>query len=234
MPSGVGTFIPSSITAVLTPIDCSPRHFLLESGCDLRDSVCTIPQCDGRGGMDPTVCLVSRNGVDILHPPSDPLFHIPEPIPEVSACFEAGWALTAVPPCVEGGYRHVQVIGELFDCQQLVELNHGRIMDADPFNPMSSHDQSSTTSGRQRPVSLEHSMRRYSSEKDELEGFERATETLLKGLLKLGRKGAEGRSAHGDSVAQIRTGAVAGWRPSEIQMKGLSRHTAPGAPYIAT
>ena len=96
---------------------------------------------------------MSRNGADILHPPCDPLFHIPEPIPEVSACFEAGRALTAVPPCVEGGYRHVQVIGELFDCQQLVELNHGRIMDADPFNPMSSHDQSSTTLGRQ-PASV--------------------------------------------------------------------------------
>ena len=66
----------------------------------------------------------------------DPSFDITESIPEVPACFEAGRALSPVPPCVEGGYRHVQVDRELSHRQQLVESIHGNIVGADPFSRM--------------------------------------------------------------------------------------------------
>jgi hypothetical protein len=37
---------------------------------------------------------------------------------------EPRWALAAVPPCIDGGHRHLEVRREVFDTKQLVQLLH--------------------------------------------------------------------------------------------------------------
>ena len=73
-----------------------------------RVSVCTIPRHCGRGGWS-NDSLTPRKGSSFLELLGDPILDVNEPIPEVPACFEAGGTLSAVSPCVEGGYRYVQV-----------------------------------------------------------------------------------------------------------------------------
>jgi len=42
-----------------------------------------------------------------------------------------------MPPLVEGGHRHSEIVGEFFDGEQPVEGFHGRILQPDPFSRMS-------------------------------------------------------------------------------------------------
>ena len=45
---------------------------------------------------------------------------------------EAGWTLSAVAPCVDGGDGDLEVSGEFFDGEEPMDGFHGRIMRPDP------------------------------------------------------------------------------------------------------
>ena len=85
-----------------------------------RFQVCTTSPLDDSGGWS-NDALAPRKGAGLLELLGDPSFDVTESIPEVSTCFEAGRALSPVPPCVEGSYRHVQIDRELSHCQQSIE-----------------------------------------------------------------------------------------------------------------
>lgn len=55
--------------------------------------------------------------VRFLYPIGDPALHVAESVAQVSACFEAGGSLSAVTPCVEGGYRYSEVSGQFCGCE---------------------------------------------------------------------------------------------------------------------
>jgi hypothetical protein len=42
-----------------------------------------------------------------------------------------------MPPLVEGGHWHSEIVGEFFDGEQPIEGFHGRILQPDPFSRMS-------------------------------------------------------------------------------------------------
>ena len=61
------------------------------------------------------------------------MFDVDEAVSEVAACFEAGWSLLAVSPCVEGGHGYREVLGEIIGCQQLIWCVHKQIVHGDPL-----------------------------------------------------------------------------------------------------
>ena len=107
--------------------------FTSRSPGQYRFPVCTTTPPDGLGSW-PNDALTPRKGAGLLELLGDPSFDVTESIPEVSTCFEAGRTLSPVPPCVEGGYRYVQIDRELSHCQQLIESIHNTIVRADPVS----------------------------------------------------------------------------------------------------
>lgn len=65
-----------------------------------------------------------RSSLLILQLTFDPGFDVSASVAEVAADSEAGWALAAVPPGVDGGDRNTQVLGELLDGEQSIERLH--------------------------------------------------------------------------------------------------------------
>ena len=67
----------------------------------------------------------------------DPFLYVGLSVSEMSAYSEAWWPLSPVPPLVEGGHRHSEIFGEVFDGEQPFSGFHGRILQPDPFSRMS-------------------------------------------------------------------------------------------------
>ena len=67
----------------------------------------------------------------------DPPLDVGEPVAEVASGPEPWGALPAMPPRVDGGDRHTQVVGEFCGGEQTVELVQGRIRDGDPVSRVS-------------------------------------------------------------------------------------------------
>jgi len=65
-----------------------------------------------------------RSPADILELVLDPLLDVAPAIADMSAYSEAWRSLTSIPPLVEGGYRHSEVIGELLDGGEPVLVFH--------------------------------------------------------------------------------------------------------------
>lgn len=63
----------------------------------------------------------------------EPLLDVTPPEANVSADAESGWTLVSVSPCVDGGDRHSQVVGEFLDGEKAIEVFHGLSM---PSNPL--------------------------------------------------------------------------------------------------
>jgi hypothetical protein len=72
--------------------------------------------------------------VGVLDPFGDPPLDTTESVPEVSSCLESRRALASVSRRVQGGHRHVQVVGELgrFDAGR---VEHFEIILAEPEAP---------------------------------------------------------------------------------------------------
>ena len=58
----------------------------------------------------------------------DPAFDVAPSEAEMSADPEPGWALVVVAPCVDGGDRHAEVAGEVFNGEQPIDAFHNPIL----------------------------------------------------------------------------------------------------------
>ncbi len=67
----------------------------------------------------------------------DPFLYVGLSVSKMSAYSEAWWALSPVPPLVQGGDGYSEIFGEVFDGEQPIEGFHGRILQPDPFSRMS-------------------------------------------------------------------------------------------------
>jgi hypothetical protein len=74
-----------------------------------------------------------RSSAELLELTFDPLLHIAPAVPEVLTHPKPRRALASVPPLVQGGRRHAEVVGEFLDAQQPLELFHTEIVGGDAF-----------------------------------------------------------------------------------------------------
>ncbi len=77
--------------------------------------------------------MTCRAAISILETVGNPMLDVAEAVSEVAACFEAGWSLLAVSPCIEGGYRYGEVFGEVVGCHQLLWCVHSKMVRGDPL-----------------------------------------------------------------------------------------------------
>jgi len=55
-----------------------------------------------------------RSPADGLELVFDPRFHVGRSVADMPADTEAGWSFPPIPPLVQGGHRHSEIVGEVF------------------------------------------------------------------------------------------------------------------------
>jgi len=63
----------------------------------------------------------------------DPLLDVAPPEADMATDAKSGWTFVSVSPCVDGGDRHSQVVGEFLDCEKPIEMFHGLSMLSNPL-----------------------------------------------------------------------------------------------------
>jgi hypothetical protein len=58
-----------------------------------------------------------RSPTDILKLAFDPLHDIGPSVADMPTDTEAGWSLSPIPPLVQGGHRHSEIVGEVFHAE---------------------------------------------------------------------------------------------------------------------
>ena len=62
----------------------------------------------------------------------DPAFDVAPSEAEMSADPETGWSSPAIAPRVDGGYRHLEIVGQVFNGEQPIDVFHDPILRFDP------------------------------------------------------------------------------------------------------
>lgn len=82
----------------------------------------------------------------------DPAFDISPSVSHMTTNTESWGTVAVVPPGVDGGDRHTEILGEIFHCEQFVEGLHGLIFWRDPLTRVSPTLSSQCQQSVSRPV----------------------------------------------------------------------------------